>query len=268
MPSESFRGDPYRVLDVGSGATDETIKRRWRELAREHHPDNAPHDSVEAERRTLRMARINAAYELLRDPVRRADYDATARRRGSAGAPTGRGGHAGFRGRERGGSGPRDDARPGGPPPPPPSRPVTGRFDTTELFHRRNTVTSNGRATYRGNPPRGARDSGGPADGLRASQPTGPVYRRPGGPAPRMPTLAEARGTTLEFGRFRGHTLGEVAAFEPTYIDWVARTITRDRELVQCARVIQADLDDRGVERRMREPTPGFGRRREETATT
>jgi hypothetical protein len=58
----------------------------------------------------------------------------------------------------------------------------------------------------------------------------------------------------LEFGRFRGHSLGQVESFEPTYIDWLARTITRDRDLVMAARVIQADMDERGVERRRREP--------------
>ena len=63
----------------------------------------------------------------------------------------------------------------------------------------------------------------------------------------------------LEFGKFRGHTLGQVAAFEPTYIDWIARTITRDRDLVVKARVIQADLDERGIERRVRPSTLGFG---------
>jgi hypothetical protein len=67
---------------------------------------------------------------------------------------------------------------------------------------------------------------------------------------PALPSLQESLATPLEFGKFRGHTLGEVAGFEPTYIDWIARTITRDRELVIRARVIRADLDERGVERR------------------
>ncbi|MBA3851692.1 MAG: hypothetical protein H0X59_04925, partial [Chloroflexi bacterium] len=48
-------------------------------------------------------------------------------------------------------------------------------------------------------------------------------------------------------------TLGEVAQLEPTYIDWIARTITRDRDLVMRARVIRADLDERGVEHAMRQ---------------
>ena len=54
----------------------------------------------------------------------------------------------------------------------------------------------------------------------------------------------------IEFGKFHGHTLGQIAAFEPSYIDWVAGTVTRDPELVAAARVIQADLDARGVGRR------------------
>jgi hypothetical protein len=64
-----------------------------------------------------------------------------------------------------------------------------------------------------------------------------------------------ARSHTIEFGKFHGHTLGEIAAFEPSYIDWVASTVTRDPELVAAARVIQAELDDRGVPRRAH-PTP------------
>ena len=74
-----------------------------------------------------------------------------------------------------------------------------------------------------------------------------------------MPTLQEARETTLNFGRFHGYTLGEVELLEPSYIDWVARTITRDRDLVVKARLIQQDLDERGVARPSRAATPGFG---------
>ena len=52
----------------------------------------------------------------------------------------------------------------------------------------------------------------------------------------------------IEFGKFHGHTLGQIAAFEPSYIDWVAGTVTRDPDLVAAARVVQADLDaPRGV---------------------
>ena len=63
----------------------------------------------------------------------------------------------------------------------------------------------------------------------------------------------------MEFGKFHGHTLGQIAGFEPSYIDWVAGTVTRDPELVAAARVIQADLDARGISRRSH-PTPGPSR--------
>ena len=74
-----------------------------------------------------------------------------------------------------------------------------------------------------------------------------------------MPSLEQARACLIEFGRFHGATLGEVADREPTYVDWIARTITRDRDLVLGARVIAADLDARGIEREGRPTKPGFG---------
>ena len=91
----------------------------------------------------------------------------------------------------------------------------------------------------------------------RASTPTGaPVrgrlrhFRRP---AP--PSLDQAFGRVIEFGKFHGHTLGQIAAFEPAYVDWLAGTVTRDPDLVAAARVVQADLDRRGIMRRAR-PVP------------
>jgi curved DNA-binding protein CbpA len=251
MPT-AFRGDPYRELDVASDASDATIKRRWRELARDHHPDRARPGTGEALHLTRRMARINAAYDLLRDPDRRARFDSSPAGRAAAARArrTGNGRADGFE---------HDRSARGGPPSPRPTPPVTARFDTTELFHRRNTTTSNGRPEYRTQPPLSVRQRDGDREPLRASKPNGPVERRPGRTRGRSPSLKEAQDVLLEFGKFRGHTLGEIAAFEPTYIDWIARTITRDRDLVVSARVIQADLDERGIERRYRPPTPGFG---------
>ena len=49
----------------------------------------------------------------------------------------------------------------------------------------------------------------------------------------------------IAFGKFHGHTLGQIATFEPTYITWLARTIARDPDLVAAARVIEADLEAR-----------------------
>ena len=260
MPQQTFRGDPYRVLEVASDASESTIKRRWRQLAREHHPDRAAGDPAEARRLTSRMARINAAYDLLRDAERRARYDASRGTwpRGRAGDAEAAWGDGASDGRDRDGSR-TGTRRPVGPPPPPPTRPVTGRFDTTELFHRRNTVPSPGGHVLRGQRPVSNREREEPAEPLRASSPNGPVERRAARGGPLLPSLADARATVLEFGKFRGHTLGEVEIFEPTYVDWIARTITRDRDLVIRARVIQSELDRRGVERRPRAATAGSG---------
>ncbi len=228
------------MLDVRHDASAEELKRRWRELAREHHPDRAGADGEERERLTTRMARINAAYDVLGDPVRRARYDATPHAR-----------------RERFAEGRSPSAGGVGPPPPPPSAPVTAHFDTSASFRPRNSTalrqrsSTPRRTSLAGQPPIDWRAQGRGPD-LRASAPNGPVYRHVDPSSVRLPSLDEARATVLGFGRFHGLTLGEVAEREPTYIDWIASTITRDRDLVMRARVIASDLDARGVERRHR----------------
>lgn len=250
MPEPTFRGDPYRVLDVSPDASGADVKRRWRELAREHHPDRAAGDREEARRLTGRMARINAAYDLLRDPIRRARFDQTAEGRRS------RSGVAGDR--WSGGSGEPGDAVQG-PPPAPPARPVTARFDTSTAYRPRNATLCGPAHRLPGHAPRSRREA--ERDELRASTPSGPVERRNVGAAVPPPTLREARETTLAFGKYGGYTLGEVELIEPTYIDWIAHTITRDRDLVLRARVIQSELDRQGVARRMRPTAAGFGNR-------
>ena len=52
-------------------------------------------------------------------------------------------------------------------------------------------------------------------------------FRRP--PAP---SLEAAEATVIPFGKFHDHTLGQIAAFEPSYIDWVAGTVNHDPDLV------------------------------------
>jgi hypothetical protein len=70
-----------------------------------------------------------------------------------------------------------------------------------------------------------------------------------------VPPLHEAAALELPFGKFHGHTLGQVAAFEPSYIDWLATTITRDPDLLAAARVVRDDLDRQGIIRRPRPDT-------------
>jgi DnaJ-class molecular chaperone len=63
--------DPYAVLGVGRDASQDEIKRRYRALAKELHPDLNPDKPEVAER----FKQITAAYDLVSDPDRRARYD-------------------------------------------------------------------------------------------------------------------------------------------------------------------------------------------------
>ena len=108
MPQQTFRGDPYRVLDVDPDGSDATIKRRWRQLARDLHPDRAGGDATKTADLTKRMARVNAAYDLLRDADRRASYDAAHPNAGAGRWTAAR--EAGRRGASP------EQPRPGGPP--------------------------------------------------------------------------------------------------------------------------------------------------------
>jgi hypothetical protein len=60
------RRDPYDVMGVAPGATAAEITTAYRDLARRHHPDQHPDDSVEQRRRReAKMAEINVAHAAL-----------------------------------------------------------------------------------------------------------------------------------------------------------------------------------------------------------
>jgi len=65
-------GDPYRVLGVSAGASQQDIARAYRRAVQHAHPDTRPGDPAAA---AARFQALTAAYDLLRDPGRRADYD-------------------------------------------------------------------------------------------------------------------------------------------------------------------------------------------------
>jgi len=79
MPS-----DYYEVLGVARGASPEEVKRAYRKLAREHHPD-VNDDPASDER----FKELGEAYAVLSDPQRRQHYDLYGHNGGESGMPRG-----------------------------------------------------------------------------------------------------------------------------------------------------------------------------------
>ncbi len=193
--------DAYKVLQVDPEAEDEVIQAAYRRLARKYHPDLAAGPEAAA-----RMAAINAAWGLIGTPAERAAYD---RSRAASGDPsrasagsqaqraatrapgTGPMGEGAGAGDHRASTGQRPPA--GQRPATPPHSPETVSRDWTS-----------GRSTVGG----GFDPSIRSAEGLGAA-----------GPPPGRPS-----GSVLNFGRYSGWSLGEIARHDLEYIEWLDRT--------------------------------------------
>ena len=140
--------DLYKVLNVDSGADAEVIRAAYRALARRDHPDVSADPAAAS-----KMTELNAAFEVLGDAERRADYD-RSRRALAATTDT-----------------------PPGPVAPPAEWPTAG-------------PTAN-------------------------RQPL----------AARAAAAQSQSGTVLEFGRYAGWSLADLARHDPNYLEWLSRTM-------------------------------------------
>lgn len=93
-------GDPYQELGVSRGASADEIRKAFRKLAKQNHPDTNPGNKQAEER----FKRVSAAFDILGDEEKRRKFDAgeidadgreTMRGFGGAGGPFGAGGQRG-----------------------------------------------------------------------------------------------------------------------------------------------------------------------------
>jgi curved DNA-binding protein CbpA len=218
--------DPYKTLQVDPEAEDEVIEAAYKRLARKYHPDVSP--SREAQDR---MVLLNQAWEQLRDPTRRAAVDrARTRAAGNGARVAAADAHARTAGQ---------------PPATAPSNVVGGPQQ---------------RRAHTGGPPSAAGagpQTGSAFGGISESQPAGRFAPAPttwaasqamaGGhyetrsvrPQATGPAAAQApgnpSGSVINFGRFAGWSLGEIARVEPEYLEWLDR--------VPIGRMYQAEID-------------------------
>jgi len=70
MSGDEGLPDLYAIMGMERDATPDQIKRQYRKLAKESHPDRSSEEGAKE-----RMAEINLAYEILSDPEQREEYD-------------------------------------------------------------------------------------------------------------------------------------------------------------------------------------------------
>jgi curved DNA-binding protein CbpA len=179
------RIDPYKILQVDPEAEDEVIQAAYRRLARKYHPDLSGTTDAAS-----RMSAINAAWERIGDPVARKAYD--LERAEAAEART----------KATPATEPTSPAAPTRPAPAPAPAPASNAQSTRPPETVSRDWTS-GRSTK----------GGGYDESMRAAEGFGAA-----GPPPGRPS-----GTVLNFGRYAGWSLGEVARHDIEYIEWLDR---------------------------------------------
>ena len=189
--------DPYKVLQVDPEAEDEVIQAAYRRLAQKYHPDRR--DDPEG---VARMVAINAAWEMVGDPAKRAAYDlgrSSAGRAAASGPPPAA-------------PGPRP-APPGPRPAPPGPQPATPQPGAAQPGPASGTNRPPETVSRDWTSGRSAAGGGYDAATMRAPEGLGAAGPPPGNPS----------GTVLAFGRYAGWSLGEIARFDIEYLEWLDR---------------------------------------------
>jgi curved DNA-binding protein CbpA len=188
--------DPYKILQVDSEAEDEVIQAAYRRLAQKYHPDVATGPDA------ARMAGINAAWEILRDPARRAAHDLSRRlatRDAERAAATSARPASEDHGQQSRSSA-SSSGTPGG-------RAGPGSSGVGAQPRRPETVSSDWTS--------GRSSQGGGYDPAQMGSPDG---LGAAGPPPGDPS-----GPVLNFGRYAGWSVGEIARRDLDYIEWLDR---------------------------------------------
>ena len=210
--------NPYKELQVDPEAEHEVIEAAYRRLARKYHPDVAPGPDAQD-----RMVRINQAWEMLKDPIRRAAVDRARMRQMSTSARVvAADAHADVRraaassdvrgaaSRGRGEPGDQEDRRdaasePGGGQGP--GWPLPGMDPNTGSGDRADRISpdwSVGRSGVGG---------GYDPHTMGTAQGEGSAGPPPGNPS----------GSLLHFGRYARWSLGEIARTDLEYLEWLDR---------------------------------------------
>ena len=251
--------DPYKTLQVDPEAEDEVIEAAYRRLARKYHPDVAPGPDAQD-----RMVRINQAWEVLRDPSRRAAVDrARTRTAGSAArASAADARSAATEARARAASQAASQAarnraaasrHPSPSQPQPRAQPQSAPEGTPPAWGFPG-VYDPGPGDFRARPqfvsPNWTSGRSQDGHGYDPGSMGMPQGEGAAGPPPGNPS-----GSILNFGRYAGWSLGEIARVDLEYLEWLDRA--------PIGRIYQGEIDEllRTFKRRVTAPTSDTGQR-------